>query len=466
MYPELLKLVRCPRCGAAEEQGLDLTRSVCNRCEAQFFDLDGLPCWFPAGQLQQELWQDLFAKFLEQADLTRESHLADMGDPGLLLASQNRVGELLNLRMGTFTAISGLLAEGGLQPKKAAAFAHFTPESFAQYYELMLRDWAWNKLPHSGDYREYEDENALALASVMRVIKDATVPLPRRILVLGSGAGRLSWDMHCALNAELTVALDQHPLLIYLSHKLVRQNRHFVLPDTRKLPRDGLPHRVEWNLACASGTPQQRASWLPFAGDAWALPFAQSSFDLVVTPWFIDITGRDIKTLLPVVEHMLKPGGCWLNYGPLLYSDQLPESQRYTFAELRELLKLASFDVLAEEFNRVPYTYSPLSERGRMEEVWTFLARSAANRDHLHQGGEWSGFVKKTDPPVWWILPHLPIPRFTQPDLFPESLQNISRLIDGTRSIQKLAELLAPNLPQGQDPQAFVYDFLAEYVVR
>lgn len=465
MYPELLNVLRCPRCGAAEEQGLDAVGSRCIRCETSFFDLNGLPCWFPSGQLQRELWQDLYAKFLEQAEVTRELHLADMNGPGLLNASQQRVQELLQLRLRTFTAISGLLTEAGLQPKKAAAFAAFTPESFAQYYELMLRDWAWQKLLPS-EYREYEDENTSALASVMRVMEASTVPSPRRILVLGSGAGRLSWDMHCALNAELTVALDQHPLLIYLSHKLVRQNQSFVLPDTRKLPREGLPRTVEWTLTCESGTQAQRDSWLPFAGDAWALPFAEGSFDLVVTPWFIDITGRDVKTLIPVVERMLKPGGRWLNYGPLLYSDQLPESQRYTFAELRELLRLSSFDFLAEEFNRVPYTYSPLNERGRMEEVWSFVARSALDRDHLRYGGEWGGVVDKANPPNWWVLPHLPIPRFTQPNLFPESLNNISRLVDGSRSIQQLAELLAPNLPEDQDPVTFVYDFLAEYVVR
>jgi len=428
--------------------------------------MNSLPCWFPSGQLQRELWQDLYAKFLEQAEHTRQLHLTDIASRGLLTASQSRVGELLELRLGTFTAISGLLAEAGLEPQQAAAFAHFTPESFAQYYELMLRDWAWQKLSNADKYRQYEDENALALASVLRVIKASAIPAPRRILVLGSGAGRLSWDMHCALNAELTVALDQHPLLIYLSHKLVRQQQEFVLPDTRKLPREGLPQTVEWTLTCDTGTQEQRASWLPFAGDAWALPFAEGSFDMVVTPWFIDITGRDVKTLVPVVERMLKPGGSWLNYGPLLYSDQLPESQRYTFAEIRELLTLASFELLAEEFNRVPYTYSPLSERGRMEEVWTFISRSAPDREHLHQGGEWAGVVDRVKPPAWWILPHLPIPRFTQQDLFPPSLQSIARLIDGSRSIHQLGELLAPNLPEGQDPVAFVYEFLAEYAVR
>lgn len=465
MYPQLVNLMLCPRCGAGAAEGLDISRRRCGRCQTGFFEMNGLPCWFPSGDLQRQLWQDLYAKFLEQADQVRQLHLAEMAEPGLLPASRKRLEALLLLRLGTFTAISGLLAEAGLRPQKNAAFAHFTPESFAQYYELMLRDWAWREGSGAGEYREYEDENALALASVLRVLARSGAPPARRILVIGSGAGRLSWDLHCALNAELTVPLDQHPLLIYLSHRLVRQNQSFALPDTRKLPREGLPPAVEWTLESTGGTPVQRDAWLPFAGDAWALPFAAGSFDLVVTPWFIDITGRDFKTLLPVVERMLKPGGCWINYGPLLYSDQLPESQRYTFAELRELLQLGHFDLLAEEFNRVPYTYSPLSERGRMEEVWTYVARSAPDRHHLHDGGQLSARVDKTHPPAWWVLPHLPIPRLSQPGLFPASLENISRLIDGTRSVQQLAELLAPKLPEGQDPQAFVYQFLTEYLV-
>jgi hypothetical protein len=168
---------------------------------------------------------------------------------------------------------------------------------------------------------------------------------------------------------------------------------------------------------------------------------------------------------MALVERVLKPGGCWLNHGPLLYSDTLPESQKYTFAELRELLSLGHFQLQAESFSLSSYTHSPLSQRGRLEEVWTFVARSASSRQHLGNAGNWSNTVSSADPPPWMVLPHLPVPRLTKPGLFPAELDNIARLIDGTRSINQLAEILAPKLPEGHDALAFVYGFFTEYVI-
>lgn len=464
MHPQLSDVMVCPRCRTPASHAFPAGSVACAVCANQLFDLGGVPCWFPSGTLQRELWEDLFAKFLQQADESREQHLAEIQQPDLLPQTRQRLTTMLKMRMATADSIAGLLRTAGIQPKKHARFAGYTPESFVQYYELMLRDWAWHSLGED-TYRTYQDENRESLDSVSEVLNAAADVSFERILVLGSGAGRLSWDLHLKLKPQFTVALDQHPLLIFLSHFLIRQGGSLSLFDTRKLPQHGLPIIHEWSLKCAGATQAQRNSWHALAADAWHLPFAEQSFDLVVTPWFLDITGKDCKSLLAVVERALKPGGCWLNHGPLLYSDTLPESQKYTFSELRNLLELGRFHLQAETFSLSPYTHSPLSQRGRLEEVWTFVARSAPDRAHLADAGSWAGKISSDNPPPWLVLPHLPIPRLTKPGLFPEELNNIARLIDGTRSIEQIAEILAPKLPEGHDPLAFVYGFFAEYVI-
>jgi hypothetical protein len=464
MHSSLSDVAVCPRCRTPALQAFTGDSDTCAVCGNCVFDLGGVPCWFPSGTLQRDLWEDLSAKFLEQVEESRHQHLAELGQPGLTPQTRQRLATMLEMRMGTADSIAGLLRTAGISPRKHARFASYTPESFVQYYELMLRDWAWHSLGED-TYRTYQDENRESLDAVCRVLDAAGTGSFGRVLVLGSGAGRLSWDLHQMLKPQFTVALDQHPLLIFVSHLLVRQGGSLSLFDTRKLPQQGLPQIHEWVLRCPAAAPAQHESWFAIAGDAWHLPFAEQSFDLVVTPWFVDITGKDCKSLMALVERVLKPGGCWLNHGPLLYSDTLPESQKYTFAELRELLSLGHFQLQAESFSLSSYTHSPLSQRGRLEEVWTFVARSASNRQHLANAGNRSNTVSSMDPPPWMVLPHLPVPRLTKPGLFPAELDNIARLIDGTRSINQLAEILAPKLPEGHDALAFVYGFFTEYVI-
>jgi carnosine N-methyltransferase len=43
-----------------------------------------------------------------------------------------------------------------------------------------------------------------------------------------------------------------------------------------------------------------------------------ASYDVVVTHFFID-TARNLASYLDTIERVLKPGGYWVNFGPLLY---------------------------------------------------------------------------------------------------------------------------------------------------
>jgi hypothetical protein len=63
MSAALSEILICPRCHSG---GLDLSKRLCFSCFAEFFDLQGVPCVFPAGKTQRNFWEDLFAKFLEQ----------------------------------------------------------------------------------------------------------------------------------------------------------------------------------------------------------------------------------------------------------------------------------------------------------------------------------------------------------------------------------------------------------------
>ena len=48
------------------------------------------------------------------------------------------------------------------------------------------------------------------------------------------------------------------------------------------------------------------------------LKHLDGTFDAVVTYFFID-TARNIFAYLQTIHALLKPGGVWINFGPLLY---------------------------------------------------------------------------------------------------------------------------------------------------
>lgn len=241
MHLLLQDIVVCPRCQASACDGMQIDHLRCQRCELEFFDLQGMPCWFPSGRAQKLLWEDLLARFMEQSEADEQRHLQTLADLSLLGTTQRRLERLHNVRGGAQKAIIKLLRQAGLKPQKRAEFEEFSSLGFSQYYELMLRDWAWHPLEgQQGDYRDYQDENRQALDAVLRVLPE-DAQAPKRVLVIGAGAGRLSWDLHCVLKPELSVALDSNPLLAYVSKLLVNEGQTVSLPEARLFPHHGLP---------------------------------------------------------------------------------------------------------------------------------------------------------------------------------------------------------------------------------
>lgn len=47
-------------------------------------------------------------------------------------------------------------------------------------------------------------------------------------------------------------------------------------------------------------------------------PENRSAFDCVVTCFFLD-TAHNVVEYIECIHHCLKPGGHWINLGPLLY---------------------------------------------------------------------------------------------------------------------------------------------------
>jgi SAM-dependent methyltransferase len=164
-------------------------------------------------------------------------------------------------------------------------------------------------------------------------------------------------------------------------------------------------------------------------------PFAPGTFDTVVTPWFIDLVPSDLRNFVSEVRRLLKPGGRWLNLGPLHYRPEVPVNRRFAREEVFELAVRAGFRVDKWSTSSMPYLVSKLNGRGKVEWV---LAFAATKLDEMPPSGEAI--------PSWLLFRHIPIPVFPGQSMFSTedpAEHVVVSAIDGLRTLDDIASILS-----------------------
>ncbi len=294
----------------------------------------------------------------------------------------------------------------------------------------LYRDWGWPP--------EADSENERALALVESVLENRC---PGRMLVMGAGACRLAYDLyHRHPDAELMV-LDLDPLLFSAAHA-VTHGDSLTVREANVEMGDLNQTAKEWVLSAPKG-PVDDARFLFLVGDAVDPPLAPGSFDTVLTPWFIDQGPEDVRDLISTLHRMLKPGGRWVNMGPLKYSLDVPFSLRFAREELFELAERAGFRMGLWRSENGPYLVSPLNGRGKTEWVLAFSATRLASNE--------PGSGEKHDPPPWLLFRHRPIPTFEgQAHFWSEApmVRMVVSSVDGRRTLDDLAVMVAERARQ------------------
>jgi len=415
MAAGLLAVLQCPRCGGAlsEDEGKDGPR--CTACRTTFPTLSGIPCLFADPERQLAEWRrqlGVYGGLLERSVAAVGEQLQAFD---LLPATRGRLEALRAATVENSERVMALLRTAGLTPAETAAEAPDDSFTIVEYYDHLLRDWAWD---------EDSDENTRARDLVLEALGDDRQL--GRVAVLGAGGCRLAYDLHIRCKPDLTVALDLSALFLIAAKRVMFGTglRLFEFPAS---PRELSAVAVERELRAPVGAPQ---GLHPVLADAFVSPLRPGSFDTVVTPWFIDIVPVDVRESLSLIHGLLAPGGRWVNHGPLSYGKQRAHGQRYTPEELATLVERAGFAAGPVRQEQVELLTSRAAANRRQERVLTFAARKQAE---VAAGG---------DPPSWLLFSHLPIPRFAGLERFsPEHpvLAFVARAIDGTATLGDIA---------------------------
>eukprot|EP00047_Mylnosiga_fluctuans_P020840 m.96984 g.96984 ORF g.96984 m.96984 type:complete len:371 (+) comp8649_c0_seq3:90-1202(+) len=216
----------------------------------------------------------------------------------------------------------------------------------------LVRDWA-------AEGRAERDQcYGPVLAELARLFPSGTERAAVRVCVPGAGLARLvfevarlgfeaqgnEWSVHMLLASH--VVLNSQPGTLHTpvypwahiftnNYAAADQLQRCLIPDTD--PYD-LPETAKFSMA---------------AGDFLEI-YSGPEWDCVATCFFID-TARIVIDYIEKIYEILRPGGYWINFGPLLYhfdDNMEAPSIELPFDQVREIITAAGFEMLAEDYPR------------------------------------------------------------------------------------------------------------------
>jgi hypothetical protein len=301
----LAELLACPACGSG------LTGLSCLSCRVDFPSLSGIPWLMPEPRAALIEWRGRLHHLLSHyaGESARQRAALPQAPPGSLL--RGRLERVAAAYEDQAARIREVLQPLGVERRNEAHAVHVAlgtelplTQGLSTYYANLHRDWCWG-----------EAENTASLAAVLEVLPADR--RPARVLVLGAGAARLACDLHAKLEPALTVALDFNPLFL-LAAARIASGAVLELYEFPIAPKRLADHAVLRRLAAPAPMPPGLEFVL---GDATSPPFKAGAFDLVLTPWLIDVLGEPMGRQLRRINALLTPGGAWINHGSLAFAD-------------------------------------------------------------------------------------------------------------------------------------------------
>lgn len=434
----LAPLLACPACGTR------LTGDACLACRIDYPSLAGIPWLMPDPRASLIEWRGRLHHLLTHygAEAARQrAALARVAPGGLTRQRLERVAAAYDDQA---VRLRELLQPLGLERRHEAHAVHVAlgtelplTQGLSSYYANLHRDWCWG-----------DEENAAGLAAVLQALPAGS--RPARVLVLGAGAGRLAYDLHRTLAPELTVALDFNPLFAIAARRIAG-GLPLELYEFPIAPRTVADHALLRRLSAPAPAP----AGLEFVlADATAPPFLPAAFDLVLTPWLIDVLGEPVLRQLQRINSLLMPAGLWVNHGSLAFADADP-ALALTLEELLESLPDAGFSRPAAAEAQLPYLSSPASRHARLEAVITFCARKERDVAAPPRGRELPEWLRRSD------LPVPPLPQFRAQALSTRVYAFLLAMIDGERTVRDMARLMEQQkLMAAEDAEPAIRRFL------
>lgn len=419
-----LDYLKCPECGAGLKQAEKKT--LCSGCSTEFPVIDGVPWLFAAPGESLASWRVRFNALLSSLQVEEEQIKSAQKAQKISDLTTRRLRKLLQAKVEQRKLLADLmkplLQDPASNPElyQSMQLRDIAGQSISGYYTNIHRDWAWPT-----------DENAICTDLVSDLVHrcgDA-----KKFLILGAGSGRLAWDIHLKHKPELTVALDINPLMVLAARK-VTKGRNLKLYEFPIAPRDMDSIAVLQTCRSPEETPDNLHYIL---ADGLNPPVQSGAFDMILTPWFVDIIPTTLSETASLINQLLAVGGHWVNFGSLAFNHGDPGAN-YTPEESLEVVNGSGFFAGHVARHKIPYMQSPHSAHGRVEETFSFHATKVSD----------TPVFKSNKAPAPWLTDFSqPVPAdrlFTTTGMIYSIYLEVVARIDGKTSINDIARDFGP----------------------
>ncbi|MDJ0878833.1 MAG: hypothetical protein QNI86_09490 [Halieaceae bacterium] len=413
-------LLRCPVSGSELTLSDNELHSACG--EHSYPLINGIPWLLPHPRNSLLDWGAKLNHF--QQVLRAEADTLEREAARAPAASQARLANMCDAKRAFLAGVTELVAP--LATARVAEKSLYdalrdrapSTQNLLSYEANLYRDWIWG-----------EEENH---QNCEQVVEQLEGDKPSRLLVLGAGSARLAHDLNAALNPALTVATDINPLLLLAAERIF-SGEDFSLFEFPAQPRDTANIAVEQAFR---GLPEWPANLQLAFADVARPAFERGSFDLVVTPWLIDIQPYELSRFLTDLNQYLPVGGSWVNFGSLVFN-QRRDAYCYTVEEVRSIAGDCGFSLGEAKETEMPYLRSPHNAGYRMERVWSWRAEKTADVAAREEPQVLPGWVLDTDKPI-------PAVRYFQDFARQQRVHGeLAGEVDGKTSIKAIAGRLA-----------------------
>lgn len=436
-YSVLAGVLQCPACKHDQINWVVSTTECfqCASCKLEYpLFANGntaIPWLFSQPEQSMLEWKARLNGFLYLNSLEQNQLKEALKEKLLSKAAQKRINKIFQAKKQHRQQILDLLTPFKLEdidfnvsnPVHALQAKVPKVQGLASYYANIFRDWAWEN-----------GENLELLQSIESVFEEHR---PNgKVLTIGAGAGRLSYDIHQKYTPQLSVLMDINPLLSVISSKM-SQGEAINLYEFPIAPLNKDSFAVMQKCQASLRLDEvSRDNLVVMLADGMQPPFNNNSFDTLITPWLIDIVPQNLRQIIQHMNRVLTKGGVWLNTGSLAFAHQDP-TWCYSEEEVLDLLEKNGFEVTASNRLKIPYLQSPLSSHGRIEEVFNFSAKKI--KDCLAPP-EYEYL------PKWILDTNKQIPNHANYTI--ESSKHLLQAqvigaIDGNRNIEQISELVA-----------------------